>query len=106
MQPGDGVYDQISEMKFSDGTIFPKGKTIDVVAAASYLNFLIANDKVLVAKYWREGMPLKIKRRDEEAQRILQSAFPGRKIIPIDALAINFGGGGMHCITMNEPAVR
>ena len=103
MQPGDGVYDILSNYIYADGTVFPKGKQINVVAAASYCNFLIANDRVLVAKYYKPGMDNKIKIRDEEAQQILQKTFPNKKIIAIDALAVNFGGGGMHCITINEP---
>lgn len=106
MQPGDGVYDVLSTFTFRDGSVFPKGKPINVVAAASYCNFLIANDKVLVAKYCKPGMDKKILLRDIQAQQILQAAFPGKKIIAIDALAINFGGGGMHCITINEPKAK
>ena len=103
MQPGDGVYDVLSTFAYTDSSSFPKGKPVNVVAAASYCNFLIANDKVLVAKYYKPGMDIKIKLRDEEAVHILQHAFPGKTIIPVDALAVNFGGGGMHCITINEP---
>lgn len=103
MQPGDGVYDVLSTFTYKDGLSFPEGKQINVVAAASYCNFLIANDKVLVAKYYKPGMDIKIKNRDEEAVHILQNAFPGKTVVPIDALAVNFGGGGMHCITINEP---
>lgn len=103
LQPGDGVYDVLSTFTYSDGSTFPNGKKIDVIAAASYLNFLIANDRVLMAKYWKPGMSLLIKERDEEAQGILQKAFPDKKIIALDALAVNLGGGGIHCITMNEP---
>lgn len=103
LQPGDGVYDILSELSYQDGTKFPKSKPIDVIAAASYLNFLIANDVVLMAKYWKPGLPEYIKQRDAEAQNILQKAFPSKKITPINALAVNLGGGGMHCITINEP---
>jgi agmatine deiminase len=51
-------------------------------------------------------MDKKIKLRDEEVQQILQKTFPGKTIIAIDALAINFGGGGIHCITINEPKAK
>ncbi len=102
---GDSVYAQLKQLQTAAGLYFPNG-AVDCVAAASYLNFLVANDVVLVGKYWKKGLPEKIKKRDEEARQILQYAFPGKKIIAMDALAINYGGGGMHCITMNEPAVR
>ena len=75
-----------------------------VVAAASYLNFLISNEVVIGQKYWREGWDEDIRERDEQAKAVLQSVFPNRKIVMIDALAVNFGGGGVHCITMHQPA--
>ncbi len=103
LQPGDGVYDVLSQLTFTDGSKFPQGKTIDVIAAASYLNFLIANKVVLMAKYWQPGLSNEIKKRDEEAFNIIQNAFPDKKIISINTLAVNLGGGGMHCITINEP---
>lgn len=106
MVPGDGVYDILSDFSYTDSSKFPKGKMINVVAAASYLNFLIANKVVLMAKYWRKGSNIKIKERDDLAFSILQKAFPDKKIIQIDALAVNLGGGGMHCITINEPTAK
>jgi agmatine deiminase len=105
MQPGDAVYDMISTFDYTDGSIFPKGKPVQVMAASSYLNFTIANGCVIMPKYWKEGADISIKQRDEAAMAILQKAFPDKKIIPLDVLAVNLGGGGIHCITMNEPAV-
>lgn len=103
LRPGDGTYDLISISNFENGHQFPNGKPVLGIAAASYLNFLIANGCVLVPAYYRPGADAEVKRRDEQAQAILRSAFPQKKIIPIDALAVNFGGGGIHCITINEP---
>jgi len=103
MEPGDGIYDYISTLDYQDGSQFPVGQPIHVIAAASYLNFLVANGCVLMPTYWKAGMDAKVQARDEEVRAILQSAFPNKIIIPIDALAVNFGGGGIHCITMNEP---
>jgi agmatine deiminase len=103
LHPGDGTYDLISTSDFENGHQFPKGKPVLGIAAASYLNFLIANGCVLVPAYYRPGADPEVKKRDEQAQSILRSVFPQKKIIPIDALAVNFGGGGIHCITINEP---
>jgi agmatine deiminase len=103
LRPGDGTYDLISTMQYEDGSKFPIGKPVLGIAAASYLNFLIANDCVLMPSYYKKGGDLEVKRRDAQAQAILRSVFPKKKIIPIDALAVNFGGGGIHCITINEP---
>jgi agmatine deiminase len=106
LRPGDGVYDLLAEMEYADGSDFPKGKPIRAIAAASYLNFLIANDAVLVPRYGTPGGDAATLRRDAEAHAILQQVFPDRKIVPINALAVNWGGGGIHCITMNEPKIR
>lgn len=105
MVPGDGVYDIIKDYKYQDGSAFPEGQPVKIIAAASYLNFLIANDCVLMPRYWKEGLSLNIKTRDAEAMAILQSVFPGKKIIALDVLAVNLGGGGIHCITLNEPKI-
>ncbi len=105
MQPGDAVYDALSEMEFKDGSVFPKGQPVQVIAAASYLNFLITNKTVIAPKYWQEGRSETLKTRDAAVRQILQKAFPERKIIMLDAMAINLGGGGIHCITMQEPKV-
>jgi len=105
MGPGDYVYDYIKTLEYSDGSEFPKGDTITVVAPASYLNFIITNTVVIGQKYWREGMPLKIKMQDEEALRILKEVFPSRKVVLLDALAVNLGGGGLHCISMHQPGL-
>jgi len=105
MKPSDSVYDFISTLDYEDGSHFPKGEKVKVIAAASYLNFLISDKVVLGQKYWREGWDESIKERDEQAKKILQEVFPNREIIMLDALAINYGGGGIHCITMQEPKI-
>src|SRR5690606_35392773 len=46
----------------------------------SYLNFVIANDVVVTAKFWREGMPESIRRKDQLALRAIEEAFPGRRV--------------------------
>lgn len=73
------------------------------MAALSYLNFIITDKGVLGQSCWREGMPSALKRNDDKAAQILQSVFPNRKIIMIDALAVNLGGGGIHCISLQQP---
>ncbi|MEM9936484.1 MAG: agmatine deiminase family protein, partial [Bacteroidota bacterium] len=85
------------------GDVFPVGEPVQVIAAASYLNFLITNKVVLGQKYWKEGMDTAIKSRDEEVKAILQQLFPTREVLMLDALSVNYGGGGIHCITMQEP---
>lgn len=60
--------------------------------AASYINFLIINDAIIMPKF---GIPT-----DKIAKEIIQEVFPTRKIIQIkSAREIILGGGNIHCIT-------
>ncbi len=104
MKPGDSVYEYIKTLDYRDGSVFPVGEEIKVIAAASYLNFLIASEVVLGQRYWREGMDPVLQERDSLAQATLTALFPNRKVVMLDALAVNLGGGGIHCITMQQPA--
>ncbi|MDC3953357.1 agmatine deiminase family protein [Polyangium jinanense] len=101
--PGDGVYESMKEMRYTSGVPFPKGKPVRIIVSTSYLNFLVTNGVVLAQVYSKEGRSPRVKEKDEAALRILGEVFPGRKVVPIDAEAVNLGGGGVHCITQQEP---
>lgn len=104
-EPDDEAYFGLASYPlYSDGTTFPLGQPITIVPAQSYCNFLISNGVVLAQKYWEEGLPESVKKRDQEAYEVLKKAFPNRKVVTINTLAINFGGGGIHCSTQQEPA--
>ena len=105
LNPGDYVYEYIKTLDYGNGIKFPDGESVKVMAALSYLNFIITNKVIIGQRCWREGMPLELKSKDEKAAQILQSVFPNRKVIMIDALAVNLGGGGIHCISMQQPAL-
>jgi agmatine deiminase len=64
--------------------------------AASYVNFYLANGGVVMPGFDDPN--------DEKARAVLADCFPGRDILQIDALDIVQGGGGIHCITQQEPA--
>ncbi|HAR20383.1 MAG TPA: peptidyl-arginine deiminase, partial [Cytophagales bacterium] len=64
---------------------------------ASYANFLIANEVVLV--------PIFQDKNDQKALEILQSCFPERKVIGIHCRELVLGLGTLHCISQQEPAV-
>ncbi len=66
--------------------------------AASYVNFYISNQAVIVPAFHDPA--------DLEAQRILKELFPGRELIPVYARNILIGGGNIHCITQQIPAVQ
>jgi agmatine deiminase len=63
---------------------------------SSYINFYLANGGLV--------MPAFDDPHDERARDALAECFPGRDILQIDALDIVEGGGGIHCITQQEPA--
>ena len=63
---------------------------------ATYANFLIMNNAVLVPTYGTSH--------DEDALNILSQAFPERKIIGINCVPLIRQHGSLHCITMQYPA--
>jgi agmatine deiminase len=70
----------------------PEGDTYCV----SYINFYVANGAVIMPAYRARG--------DDRARRVVEEAFPGRQVVQIDVRKIAIGGGGIHCITQQQPA--
>ncbi|MRX43971.1 agmatine deiminase family protein [Agromyces kandeliae] len=64
----------------------------------SYVNHLVVNDGVVACGF---GEP----EADERAAAILADAYPGRKVTTVDARPIFARGGGIHCITQQQPAL-
>lgn len=62
---------------------------------ATYANFLVINGAVL--------MPVYNDPHDKIAEENLASAFPGRKIVPINCLPLIQQHGSLHCVTMQLP---
>jgi agmatine deiminase len=65
---------------------------------ASYANFYIANQIVLVPTFRHPN--------DRKALEILQREFPDRRVIGIDATGLIWGLGSLHCLTQQEPWQR
>jgi agmatine/peptidylarginine deiminase len=63
--------------------------------AASYANYLIVNDAVLVPAY---GDPL-----DSVAADIVARAHPGREVITVPCRSLIWQNGSLHCMTMQLP---
>jgi agmatine deiminase len=63
---------------------------------ASYANFYIANNIVLVPTFRRPS--------DKLALEILQKEFPNHQVIGVDSSDLIWGLGSFHCITQQEPA--
>jgi len=76
---------------------------IKIVLASSYCNYLISNGVICFPSYYREGMDPLVKQIDDEALAVIQNQFPDHKIVQIDPAPVNAGGGGMHCISNNQP---
>lgn len=63
----------------------------------SYLNFYLANDAVI--------MPCFSDPADNAAFRAVAKAFPSRTMVDVEASTLVLGGGGIHCITQQQPVV-
>jgi agmatine deiminase len=63
---------------------------------ASYANFYIGNEVVLVPVYRHAN--------DGAALQILAELFPGRRVIGIDCTHLVWGLGAFHCVTQQQPA--
>jgi agmatine deiminase len=63
---------------------------------ASYLNYLVTNEIVLVPAFGNVW--------DAKAQELLADCFPGRRIVPIPTLSLTAEGGAIHCVTQQQPA--
>ncbi len=61
-----------------------------------YVNFYVANGVVVVPV---SGAPT-----DTDALEQIASHYPGREVVGVDARALAYGGGGVHCITQPVPA--
>jgi agmatine deiminase len=63
----------------------------------SYVNHYVLNGAVVACSF---ADPV-----DDEAAEILADAYPGREVRRVDARPLFARGGGVHCITQQEPAV-
>ena len=64
----------------------------------SYVNHLVANDGVIACGFGDEHA-------DTRAREILAEAYPGRRVVTVDARPLFARGGGIHCITQQQPAL-
>ena len=97
--------DEAAYFQQQDPSLQP-GDLVLVTGAASYLNYVITNNVILLPAYWHDGLPEQSRQKDEQARNILKRYFPDRTIIQLDPASLNFLGGGMHCITMQQPRVQ
>lgn len=63
----------------------------------SYVNHLVCNGGVVACSFDDVN--------DAAAVEVLSSAYPGREVVTVDARPLFARGGGIHCITQQQPAV-
>ncbi len=62
----------------------------------NYVNHLVVNDGIIACGYGEE-------RADGRARELLAEVYPGRRVVTVDAREILVRGGGIHCITQQQP---
>jgi agmatine deiminase len=67
----------------------------DLVLPASYANFYIANQCVLVPQYADPN--------DERALSTIRELFPSRRTVGLDCRELIWGLGAFHCLTQQQP---
>ncbi|MEP6955840.1 MAG: agmatine deiminase family protein, partial [Chthoniobacterales bacterium] len=109
--PSDANYEPLQENLARLREIRIGGKPLEVVELpmpgkiereelrlpASYANFYIANRVVLVPTFDDPS--------DAAAIAAIQSAFPRRRVTPIDCRELVWGLGAFHCLTQQQPKV-
>jgi agmatine deiminase len=63
---------------------------------ASYANFYIGNDVVMVPVFGHKN--------DQAALQIIGEAFPERRVLGINCREMVYGLGTVHCISQQQPA--
>src|ERR1700722_7554990 len=76
----------------------PRGATPDGedLFCRSYVNFYLANGAVIASAY---GMG-----EDAAVADTLKRAYPGRQVVSLELRDLFRGGGGIHCITQQQPS--
>lgn len=68
------------------------------IFASSYINFYIANGAIVMPSFGID--------RDQDARDKLASLFPDREIVQVNIADVAVGGGGIHCITQQQPTSK
>jgi agmatine deiminase len=76
------------------------GDDINWVAASSYLNYFVTNNAVLLPTFVKEGSSAE---KEKKVEELFSSLFPKKKLIFVDVMNLNYFGGGIHCVTQQEP---
>ncbi|KAA0102187.1 agmatine deiminase family protein [Mycolicibacterium sp. P1-18] len=96
-----------------EGTTDAEGRSWDVVDVPapetlrdadgfvdwSYVNHHVVNGGVIACGFGEAVS-------DQRANELLGEAYPGRRVVSVDARPIFARGGGVHCITQQQPTLR
>lgn len=99
----------VENLKALEGQTDAKGRPIEILRideaytlaptsddmATSYVNAYIANGGVVIPEFEATT--------DAQAREAFATAFPGRRIVTVNMLKIAPGGGGIHCLTQQQP---
>jgi agmatine deiminase len=66
------------------------------IFASSYVNYYVANGGVVMPAFGID--------RDADARSLIAELYPDREVVQVDIRSIAPGGGGIHCITQQQPA--
>ena len=107
----DPFYEKFNEnLEILKTSVDSKGRSLEVIEIemsykrlipnddepSSYINFYIANNGIVMPCFDDD-------KADKNAQNIISSVFPKRKVIAINGIDISLGGGNIHCITQQQP---
>lgn len=95
MSTADGRPFNLIELPLPDPVFDEDGMRLP----ATYANFLIINNGVLMPVY---GQPKK----DKLALQIIKIAFPDHEIVPVNCSALIRQHGSLHCATMQFPVIN
>ncbi len=76
-----------------ENVVTTKGKNLGY--KGSYINYYIANKKILVPNYSDEN--------DAVANALIQELYPNRTVVGIDVRDLYEHGGMVHCVTQQQP---
>ena len=65
------------------------------IFASSYINYYVANGAIIMPSFGID--------RDQDARNRLAGLYPEREIVQVNISDIAIGGGGIHCITQQQP---
>lgn len=63
-----------------------------------YINFYVGNTVVLVPNFNDPN--------DSVTNQILQDLYPNKTVVGIPAIDLGLEGGGVHCVTQQQPLVQ